>query len=226
VITADSEQFVSAVDVSIATPTPEVEVRYTLDGSTPTPASALARDPLRLTATTAVKACTFHRSEAVSKVVERRFVKVQPSAPVQPVAPNQGLRVVRLPMIDWNRIPDDPKLWLVDTWGTSPTVTCGKAPGEHTALRFSGFLDAPRDELYRFALASDDGSKLWIDGQLVVDNDGLHGMAEVQGARALGQGLHPIEVVWFNKTGGAELQLRWAPPGAKFAEVPASALRH
>ncbi|MGE3354951.1 MAG: PA14 domain-containing protein, partial [Planctomycetota bacterium] len=78
----------------------------------------------------------------------------------------------------------------------------------------------------RFALRSDDGSKLWIDGELVVDNDGLHAAVEQSGHRALGQGLHPIEVWWFNATGGVDLQLRWARPGGSFAVVPVSRWRH
>jgi hexosaminidase len=102
----------------------------------------------------------------------------------------------------------------------------GQQPGERVRVRFSGFLPVPADDLYRFSLTSDDGSILRIAGQLVVDNDGLHGAIEKQGAIALQAGLHPIEVSWFNATGGAELDLRWARPGQNFVEVPAAAYCH
>src|SRR5205814_1116011 len=48
---------------------------------------------------------------------------------------------------------------------------------DHFAARWTGAIEAPADGTYRFALASDDGSRLFIDEHLVVDNDGLHGYA-------------------------------------------------
>jgi len=40
---------------------------------------------------------------------------------------------------------------------------------------YSGFIDIPVAGNYRFGTRSDDGSKLWINGEVLVDNDGLHG---------------------------------------------------
>jgi hypothetical protein len=54
----------------------------------------------------------------------------------------------------------------------------------------------------------------------------VHGAAEKRGERALGKGLHPIEVVWFNRTGDVALSLGWARAGVAFEPVPAAALRH
>lgn len=84
---------------------------------------------------------------------------------------------------------------------------------EHVALDFRGGIEVPADDVYVFALASDDGSDLWIEGVQVIDNDGLHGTLEKRGFMALGKGTHAIRVRWFNKTGGAELSLKWAPLG-------------
>ena len=224
-ITAEADEFVTTATVAIATSSPDLAVHYTLDGSEPTTASPRAAGPIQVTATSVVTARSFHDGKAVSAAVARTFTQVPPAPPVEPVAPNQGLRFTRH-LASWSKIPDGHQRLPAESMGTAATVSIGKAGGEHVALRFSGFLDVPQDELYRFALTSDDGSKLWIDGKVVVDNDGLHGAIEKVGTRALGKGLHPIEVVWFNQTGGAELQLRWALPGGKFAEVPTSALRH
>ena len=43
----------------------------------------------------------------------------------------------------------------------------------------------PKDDIYTFALLSDDGSTLVIDGEQVIDNDGPHGPREVIGQKAL-----------------------------------------
>ncbi len=224
-IAAESSELVTSVTATIGTSSPELAVHYTVDGSDPTATSPLASGPVPIRATGVVKARSFHDGKPVSAIVERTFTKVAPAAPVEPVAPNHGVRFTTH-QVQWTKIPDNRAALISEVQGTTSTITLGKAPGEHVALRFTGFLDVPQDELYRFALTSDDGSKLWLDGQLVVDNDGPHGAVEKVGTRALGKGLHPIEVVWWNQTGGAELKLQWALPGAKLAEVPASALRY
>ena len=82
------------------------------------------------------------------------------------------------------------------------------------------------DDVYTFALTSDDGSRLRVGGRVVVDHDGLHGPDTRTGVIALAAGLHALEVEWFNKTGGAALDLQWAPLGGELQPVPAAALAH
>jgi len=48
-------------------------------------------------------------------------------------------------------------------------------------VNFSGFIDVPADGQYTFYTSSDDGSKLYIDNQLVVNNDGEHSLRERSG---------------------------------------------
>jgi alpha-L-fucosidase len=224
-IDAESDVFVTGLDAAIRSSSAGLAVHFTQDGSEPTAASPIAGSALRLTGTTTLKARAFHRGQPVSSTVVRTFTKAEPTPPVEPVAKNEGLRFTQH-MVDWAKIPESRDNLVAHLFGTTTNIGCGKAPGERVALRFTGFLDVPATELYRFALRSDDGSKLWLDGQLAIDNDGAHGSVEKTCALALGKGLHPIEVVWWNATGGADLALKWALPGGKFEEVPPSALRH
>ena len=53
----------------------------------------------------------------------------------------------------------------------------------------------------------------------MIDNDGLHGTIEKRGNAALAAGQHQIQVRWFNKTGGAELALRWGALGEKLVPM-------
>jgi hypothetical protein len=99
-------------------------------------------------------------------------------------------------------------------------------PAEHVARRYQGSLSIDVPEVYRFVLRSDDGSRLFINGALVIDNDGLHGAEDKSAAVALGPGFHGIVVEWFNKTGSADLALRMAPVGQPPAPIPAARLRH
>jgi len=225
-IVAESDSFVHPIDVKVEQASPSVVTTYTLDGSEPIASSPRANTMIRIADSCTLRTASFRNGEIATAVVQRKFTKVDPSPPVEPIASRPGLQLLRRDGVDWQTIPDDRAGFAPATPDTTATVTLPKAIGEHVALRMQGFLDAPDDDLYRFALTSDDGSKLWIDGELVVDNDGLHSTAEKRGERALGKGLHPIEVVWFNRTGDVALSLSWARPGATLATVPASALRH
>ncbi|MEW6742395.1 MAG: alpha-L-fucosidase [Planctomycetota bacterium] len=94
-------------------------------------------------------------------------------------------------------------------WNTEVVDMVGLADSsaERVGRRLRGYYFAARDDVYRFTLVSDDGSRLTIADQLVVDNDGLHGTEAKQGVVPLARGYHPVVIEWFNKTGGAELEL-------------------
>ena len=47
---------------------------------------------------------------------------------------------------------------------------------EHFAIRFRGELAVDTPGTYTFWLLSDDGSKLYINDDLVINNDGIHGI--------------------------------------------------
>ncbi|OLT53316.1 PA14 domain-containing protein [Cellulosimicrobium sp. CUA-896] len=86
-------------------------------------------------------------------------------------------------------------------------------------------LAVPTDGEYTFRLTSDDGSRLSIDDQLVVDHDGLHGAEPKEGTTTLTAGTHALFVEFFEAGGGQELHLEWKAPGSStFELVPESAL--
>jgi alpha-L-fucosidase len=223
-LTAESLEFVTGVDVAATSSNPELTVRYTRDGSEPTAASPIASGPIRVTESCTLRAATFRQDRRVADSVSRTFTKVVPLPPVKVIARGVGLRCERY-NVDWQSIPAEITELPVAT-SIAAEVGFATNPGEHVALRFRGFIDIAEDELYRFALSSDDGSTLSIDGQLVIDNNGLHGPIEKRGTSALARGLHSIEVVWWNRTGGAELRLSCAKPGQPLGPLPAAQFRH
>src|SRR5690606_35378221 len=81
------------------------------------------------------------------------------------------------------------------------------------ALRFTGLLSVPRSGKYTFHLASDDGSRLYLNDELVINHDGLHGMNEKTGEATLSAGAHRIVVTYFDNGGGDGLSLAWSGPG-------------
>jgi len=78
---------------------------------------------------------------------------------------------------------------------------------------------------YTFYTNSDDGSCLYIDGQLVVDNDGSHGPVERSGNVQLRSGVHEIVVNYYDSGGGDHLAVSWKGPGFGKQRIPTSSLR-
>jgi hypothetical protein len=68
---------------------------------------------------------------------------------------------------------------------------------EWFAIEYNGrfWIEQPGD--YDFSLSSDDGSKLYIDGKLVINNDGLHTVEERTGGIKLKAGVHRVRVSYF-----------------------------
>jgi hypothetical protein len=68
---------------------------------------------------------------------------------------------------------------------------------EWFAIDYSGKFWIAEPGLYTFSLLSDDGSKLYIDDQLIIDNDGVHAPLEKIGVADLAGGLHRMRVSYF-----------------------------
>ncbi len=77
----------------------------------------------------------------------------------------------------------------------------GKFPGVDKNIKFGMVLNScmtiSENSCYEFNLSSDDGSKLWINGQLVLDNDGDHPMKLKKDTFRLAAGTHKIKIWYF-----------------------------
>eukprot|EP00931_Biecheleriopsis_adriatica_P122109 TRINITY_DN9711_c0_g1_i7.p1 TRINITY_DN9711_c0_g1~~TRINITY_DN9711_c0_g1_i7.p1 ORF type:complete len:1818 (+),score=284.41 TRINITY_DN9711_c0_g1_i7:92-5455(+) len=98
---------------------------------------------------------------------------------------------------------------------------------DHFALRYRGFLTIHSAGQYTFFTTSDDGSKLWVDNQDVLNNDGCHPMEERSGSIYLAAGRVPMQVEFFENGGGAGLELQYQGPDTDNAKrvIPESVVR-
>ncbi len=91
--------------------------------------------------------------------------------------------------------------------------------------QIEGVLRVETPGEYVLRLTSDDGSRLYLDGELLIDHDGLHAPTERDAAVPLSRGDHALFVEHFQTYGGFVLRLEWKRPGADaFELVPAGAL--
>ena len=75
---------------------------------------------------------------------------------------------------DWGSVPDFLQLTPTDSGEATDFSVSASPKTDAFGLRFTGFLQIPTDGDFRFFLSSDDGSKLLIDGTVVVDHDGVN----------------------------------------------------
>jgi hypothetical protein len=92
--------------------------------------------------------------------------------------------------------------------------------GEDYGLRFTGFIKIKDEGLYTFKLSSDDGSQLSIGNQLLVDNDGLHGVISAVGLIRLRAGMHPISITFFENSGDQKLDVSYEGPNISSQQIP------
>jgi hypothetical protein len=121
----------------------------------------------------------------------------------------------------WDVLPDFSTLLPV----SKEIVTSIHAlEGEYFAYVFSGLLYVSSDDMFMFALSSDDGSRLLVGNDVVIDNDGLHGAQEKRNAIALAKGWHDFQVEWFNKAGGGSLDVEMGIVGSELKSIPSTSL--
>lgn len=119
-------------------------------------------------------------------------------------------------------LPDFTKLKPAAT-GLAADFDVGLARRNYNvALKFDAFLRIDNPGKYTFFLGSDDGSRLWIDGKLVVDNDGLHATTHKTSFLEMKKGVYPITVAVFNA--GGDFVLSADVQGPKFGQIPLSDL--
>jgi hypothetical protein len=100
----------------------------------------------------------------------------------------------------------------------------GSGLNDNVGAVFQTTVDVPQDGFYMLAIESDDGSRLWIGEDLLIDNDGLHGMRDFFNILPLEAGKHDIRVEFFEAGGGAGLIMRYAGQTVTRQIVPANAL--
>ncbi|MZE55729.1 hypothetical protein GTY86_31525 [Streptomyces sp. SID5770] len=155
-------------------------------------------------------------------------LKGRSAAELPPQTPGVTLRVfdVQVPLnnlcvLKPGQTPNIDKLMPVVDWSTPADFGLET----HFVTHVVGNLVVPQTGTYTLRLASDDGSRLLIDDQVVINHDGLHGPDPKDATVNLTAGSHALRIEHFERDGGQQITLSWKPPGAAgFAVVPNSAL--
>jgi hypothetical protein len=72
---------------------------------------------------------------------------------------------------------------------------------EWFAIDYRGRFFVPSRAQYQFGLTSDDGSKLYIDGRSIIDNDGIHAPSGCEAKVELEPGTHAVRISYMQGPG-------------------------
>ena len=93
-------------------------------------------------------------------------------------------------------------------------------PEDHFAARWMGEMQVTESGMYQFYLSSDDGSRLIVDDEIVIENDNVHGMENtLEGTVELDAGYHEVTVDYFEQGGEQGISLKYSGPDTNSAKV-------
>jgi hypothetical protein len=90
---------------------------------------------------------------------------------------------------------------------------------------WTGLVQPQFSETYTFYTTTDDGTRLWVNGQLVVDRWVDQGATEAHGSITLqGSQKYPITMEYYENGGDASATLAWSSPSTTKTIIPQSQL--
>ena len=109
-------------------------------------------------------------------------------------------------------------------WGTGGPG--GGVPTNNFSVRWTGKVQAPVSGSYRFSTVSDDGVRLWVNGQQVINNWTDHSATTNTSASiSLTAGVkYTITLEYYERTGDATAKLQWSYTGQSTQIIPQSRL--
>jgi hypothetical protein len=225
-ISPQKGKFLAGESLSVEIKSLYDNIRYTLDGSEPVKTSLKYSGPLAIKQTTTLKAKLFLTGERESNTVTGYYTLDHP----HPALTIDGKLIPGIQYNyyegEWLELPEFNRLTALKSGISERFDLPAEKREEDFALLYHGYINIPKDGMYTFYLNSDDGSRLYIDGELVVDNDLQHAEQEVGDMIALEAGYHKIRVAYFEAKLANILNVRYHGPGISKQEIPAAVLYH
>lgn len=210
--------FLNSTLVTLGCDTENSKIRYTLDGSDPNEHSITYSKPFELKKSTVLKMQSCDKEMNPGMVVTYEFEKAILKEPAAIAKTKPGLHYDYYERF----FVSAEDLDLVDpvASGTVSDFNISTLKREsYFGFKFDGYIRVPKDGIYTFFLKSNDGSRLYLDNNELIENDGNHGAIEEPGNVGLKAGLHKIVVKYIQCGGGKTLIVSWAGPGFEKREI-------
>lgn len=205
----DHLAFIDSLEVSFTTTRPEAMV-YSLNGEDPDQTSSRYVGPFVFHDDAILKIRTILASGKMSKVrtIEIRKQDMLPATSVDGLVPGLDLHITYgefSTVSEFRNAPEGARRKTVTIRELKEIPLQEEWRRDMQNIVFygaeaAGYMMVPRDGVYRF---STDNDQLWIDGKLVVDNDGeVKRYSRHDTEIALKAGLHPVRIIFLSNVGG------------------------
>lgn len=223
---ADNKFLTKSTTVTLTNEVPGSEIRYTTNGSEPTISSPLYKSPfsVSLDKPITLKAKVFLSANKSSTARSGVFEYTTLHKDTIVSNPTQGidLSYYNQKYSFAKNISGKPTIKSIVTNFSIPDTL----KHEWFGLIYNGYIKIGEDGIYRFSLNSDDGSLLYLDNQLVINNDGFHYGDEKTGQIALKKGYHTIKLKYFQGKYGTELGLKIKSANSEMNSISDTQLWH
>ena len=202
--------------VKIDCPDKEATIHYTSDGTLVGESSPVYSQPIEISDNTMIRAQAFRSGFHPSTQTKENFSYVDPA--------KNGI-LWSLYNGAFKKLPDFSKL-KPDRMGVVYRFDLKKmdVPKVNFALQLKSFIQIEKPGKYTFYINSNDGSKLYIDDKMLIDNDGEHGVKEVSNTIELAKGLHLVRAEYFQTGGGKALTVSYNSDEISYQVIPESVL--
>jgi predicted alpha/beta superfamily hydrolase len=196
-------------------------LRYTLDGSEPDINSPKCKDKIIINKACTLKVKSVTKKYAKASVVTRIFTEgeyMNGTESVENLKP--GLKYSYYEGV-WDSVPDFSKLKIKNTGITENLDLKFTAKRDSFAVQFDGYLHITKKDLYYIWVTSDDGSIVYFNNELLLNNDGLHS-ADNPAVKVLplNPGYYPLSIRYFERAGDEAINLGYVTGTKKVKPVP------
>jgi PA14 domain/Chitobiase/beta-hexosaminidase C-terminal domain len=213
--------FTNSVLITLSDTTSGASIYYTLDNSSPGTNSLFYTGPFIVTSSGAVRARAFKSGLVASGVATATFLNNSVIGTGTGLTgryyANQLRTFVDSPTLvrvdpainfNWSSTPPDPSVGLTDY-----------------TIRWTGSVQPQFNETYTFYTTTDDGVRLWVNGQLIVDKWIDQAPTEWYGSLPVAAGQkYNLQMDYYQNGGGAVAELSWSSPSTAKAIIPQAQL--
>ncbi|WP_108866215.1 GH92 family glycosyl hydrolase [Aquimarina aquimarini] len=226
-LTSDYTSFLDTKTITLGCDTKDAEIYYTIDGSQPTKKSTKYVAPFQIKSSTNLKMKSF-KNGLISSYTPSVFLEKLQSIDRQKLKNKlkNGLSYKYYEGI-FRSVYDFSAEEPIEKGKVSTIHIEHRLRDEWIGFKFDGFINVPKNGVYNFEIAANDGAQLLIDDKELFESDGRKSFSFTQKNNIiLSAGLHKFTVKYFQCSDNIGLKVLWSGPDFEKKEIDASRFFH
>ena len=200
------------------------KIFYTTDGYLPTENSTIFKDSVGIEVeknqTKLVQTVEVTPAGKKSNVAKILIYNREPFASLEVQPANSGLKYLVMKG-DFSASAQLDSAHVIDSGVTKNiNVNVFKRNNPEFGTIYQGYIRIDEDGNYLFGSRSDDGSQIFLDDELVVDNDGKHALFRKSSTVPMCKGYHKIKIKYFESGAFSSLKVYMNLAGKPQTELP------